>query len=315
MSEMPIALEAFGHEAHFSQGTPGFLEGAVPFIRDGVAVGEPVMVAVSPEKIALLRAELGDEADGVVFTDMRDLGRNPGRIIPAWHDFLDEHRRAPGRVRGVGEPIWPGRSPAELVESQLHESLLNLAFAAADGFRLLCMYDVDALEDDVLDEACCSHPTIHDAAGTRDSLDYRGDEELLAPHDVPLTRPPTPAETLRFEHRGLPEVRTLILRGAGRVGLSAAKTDDLVLAASEIAANSVRHGGGRGVFSVWREDDALVCEFRDRGHISDPLAGRKKPDVTQSGGWGLWLAHRVCDLVQLRSRPDGTVVRLHMYSA
>jgi prepilin-type processing-associated H-X9-DG protein len=33
------------------------------------------------------------------------------------------------RLRGAGEPIWPERRPAELVECQRHESLLNVAFA------------------------------------------------------------------------------------------------------------------------------------------------------------------------------------------
>jgi hypothetical protein len=30
------------------------------------------------------------------------------------------------------------------------------------------------------------------------------------------------------------------------------------------------------------------------------------------GGFGVWLANQVCDLVQIRSVAAGTVVRLHM---
>jgi hypothetical protein len=37
-----------------------------------------------------------------------------------------------------------------------------------------------------------------------------------------------------------------------------------------------------------------------------PPSGRDAP------GWGLWTARQLCDLVQLRSGDDGTVVRLHM---
>ena len=35
----------------------------------------------------------------------------------------------------------------------------------------------------------------------------------------------------------------------------------------------------------------------------------------QPGGYGLWLANQLCDLVQIRSLPAGTAVRLHMRRA
>jgi anti-sigma regulatory factor (Ser/Thr protein kinase) len=85
-----------------------------------------------------------------------------------------------------------------------------------------------------------------------------------------------------------------------------------VLAVNELAANSVRHGGGNGVLRLWREDGSLVCEIKDRGIADDPLVGRRQPPPDQDGGWGVWLAHQVCDLVQFRSRQGGTVVRVHM---
>ena len=56
----------------------------------------------------------------------------------------------------------------------------------------------------------------------------------------------------------------------------------------------------------------LICEVRDGGRIDDPLAGRRRPSAAQVGGYGLWLANQVCDLVQLRSVPQGMVVRVHM---
>ena len=52
--------------------------------------------------------------------------------------------------------------------------------------------------------------------------------------------------------------------------------------------------------------------MRDRGRFEDPLAGRRRPSGAQVGGYGLWLANQVCDLVQLRSHEDGSTVRVHM---
>ena len=87
---------------------------------------------------------------------------------------------------------------------------------------------------------------------------------------------------------------------------------DLVLAVNEVATNSVLHGGGEGDLLVWIERDAVVCELRDSGRFDHPLAGRVRPEPGRVGGHGLWLANQVCDLVQVRSFPTGTVVRLHL---
>ena len=81
---------------------------------------------------------------------------------------------------------------------------------------------------------------------------------------------------------------------------------------NEIVTNSVRHGGGRGVVRMWSEPDRLVCEIRDGGVIDDALADRQLPTAGRDGGRGLWIANHVCDLVQVRSGPAGTVVRLHV---
>ena len=75
----------------------------------------------------MLRDALGTDARFVDFADMRELGRNPGRIIPAWRDFIAAHPRRRSGIRGIGEPIWAGRERDDVVECQLHEALLNLA--------------------------------------------------------------------------------------------------------------------------------------------------------------------------------------------
>jgi anti-sigma regulatory factor (Ser/Thr protein kinase) len=87
---------------------------------------------------------------------------------------------------------------------------------------------------------------------------------------------------------------------------------DLVLAADEIATNSLRHGGGLGTAGVWTEGDEVVCEIRDRGRMHEPLAGRRRPSVEGSGGRGLWLANQLCELVQIRATDTGGVVRIRV---
>ncbi len=61
-----------------------------------------------------------------------------------------------------------------------------------------------------------------------------------------------------------------------------------------------------------RKTAKVICEVRDLGVIRQPLAGRVKPDPTEPAGFGLWLANQMCDLVQMRTSPAGSSVRLHI---
>jgi len=282
----------------------------VPFIRDGVRAGEPVLVVESADKIQMLRVALGDDAGAVLFADMADVGANPARIIPAWHDFVSRHGTG-RRLRGIGEPIWKGRSADELIECQRHESLLNVAFGHGQPWWLLCPYDTEMLDELVIDEARRSHEFVTERSQVSSSEIFRGIEGSGAPFDVPLPERGTALEQLEFGPGDLATVRAMVLRGARSAGIEA-RAAELVTALNEIATNSIRHGGGNGTLRVWQEDSTLVCEVRDKGQFDKPLVDRERPAPTASAPRGLWLANQLCDLVQIRTLPDGTVVRLHM---
>ena len=303
---------AFEHEALLYSGDDEFVERAGVFVREGVEAGEPVLVMVGARKLDRLREALGEDAAHVRFVDMEEAGRNPARIIPAWREFATESA-APGRgLRGVGEPIWAGRSAVELVECQTHESLLNAAFADGGDFRLLCPYDTSALDAAVIAEARRSHPLVSDGDVRWSSAAYRADEAASVGLDKPLAEPGREAREIGFAADTLPEVRELVRSEAASAGLDRSRAEDLALAVSEAAANSVSHGGGHGRLRVWLDPDTLVSEVRDAGRIDDPMVGRVEPTVTPEGGRGLWLANNLCDLVQVRSFAEGTTVRLHM---
>jgi anti-sigma regulatory factor (Ser/Thr protein kinase) len=301
----------FAHEALLYDGTAGFIEGTLPFIREGVAAGEPVVVAVPGERLAALRAALGGEAERVHLMDMGRLGRNPARIISAWRDVLAEHGANGRPVRGVDEPIWAGRGADEIVECQRHETLLNLAFDDGPGWRLLCPYDRAALDPEVIDEAWRSHPLVWDEGVQRRSEAYVEPREALA-SDEDLPEPEGSPFRIAFMRPDVSRVRRLVARHAREAGFDACRTADLVLAVSEAANNSVLHGGGGGTLSIWWVPGGLVCEVRDRGHIADPLAGHTRPTLDRRDGRGMWLMNELCDLVQVRSLEEGSVVRLQL---
>ena len=301
----------FHHEALLYSGEREFLAGTVPFLESAVEAGEPAMVVLSLKKHGLLRRALGRNASGVQFVDMLRVGTNPSAIIGVWREWVDEVAAGGGRVWGVGEPVWAERSPAELDECFRHECLLNLAFAGADGFRLLCPYDTGALAPDVVDRAFVSHPVVLQDGVERASRSYRhphGFGELL---EEPLPPPVGKTRELAFQTHDLSALRRFVLEEAQGAGLDDDAAEQAVLALSELATNTARHGGGQGRLRAWSDGDRLVCEVHDGGRISDPLAGRLRPVVEDPGGYGLWMVNQLCDLVQVRSSATGTVVRVH----
>jgi anti-sigma regulatory factor (Ser/Thr protein kinase) len=297
----------FRHEAFFYSGEDEFLAGTVPYLEEGISAGETVFVVLPEPHMQLIRDALGGAAEAVEFWRMADVGRNPARLISAWQDFLLTCDPEKG-VRGLGEPISPGRSAAEVEECELHEALLNLVFAEEGALSVMCPYDTSGLEDDVLAGAERSHPVCGHRYGKAVSRRYSLGDLL----EREFTSPRRPAVTLAFGRADLAMVRHLVAQCARSARLDNRRNEDLVLSVCEVATNSIQHGGGEGTLDVWDEDGELVCAVRDGGRIEDPLVGRKRPRPDQPGGRGLWIANQLCDLVQIRSGAGGTEVRLRM---
>lgn len=110
----------------------------------------------------------------------------------------------------------------------------------------------------------------------------------------------------------LAAVRVEVERQARQARLPERKVIDLVLAVSEIAANTVKHARSSGLLEISRDDREVICTIRDAGVITDPMAGRRRPAPGALDGHGLWLVYQVCDQVEMRSDRSGTTIRLHM---
>jgi anti-sigma regulatory factor (Ser/Thr protein kinase) len=305
--------DGFRHEALFYSDWAEFVAGTVPFIRNGLAAGEPVLVVESPDKIELLRTALDKDADRVLFADMAQVGANPARIIPAWRDFVQQHGAEGKRVRGIGEPIWNGRTSHELIECQRHESLLNVAFGHGQPWWLLCPYDTSQLDEAVIAEARCSHEYVMDAKTVSSpSEQFRGVDASGAAFATALPEPATGVRKVAFDADSLLKQRAAVAKFATSAGCSASRATELVTAINEVATNCVIHGGGRGVLRMWREKDTLIADVRDQGVYNLPLGDRVRPSDKPGDARGLWLANQLCDLVQIRTLAEGTAVRLHV---
>lgn len=309
MMTASAATESFVHPALFYRGEQEYLEGTVPFIRDGLKGGEPVAVAVPGPNLAMLKESLGADAGSVRFLDMTEAGRNPGRIIPnVLRAFADAH---PGkRVRIIGEPIWPGRSGLEYPACAQHEALINPAFQGREA-TILCPYDADRLEERVLADAYATHPLIVSGPSQHPSPSF-APGHIVELYNQPLGPAPASAQSRKFGVQELSATRHFAVECAAQLGLQGVRLEDLALAVAELTTNSVIHGGGSGTVRVWAQDAQVVCEVSDRGYLSDPLVGRRPPARDQRGGRGLLLVHCVADLVRVHTDADGTVIRFYI---
>lgn len=100
-----------------------------------------------------------------------------------------------------------------------------------------------------------------------------------------------------FDRGNLTELRSLVAASADHAGLDARRIDDLIVVASELATNAVRHAGGSGVLRLWLSDGALHCRVTDQGPgLADPdRAGVRLVPITSDEGRGLWLARQLSD--------------------
>jgi anti-sigma regulatory factor (Ser/Thr protein kinase) len=305
------------HQAMIGRDSADCVEALLAFVEDGLRQGEAVSIGLSAALGRRLGRVLGSQRL-VAYFDMTELGRNPGRIIAAMLDFARTHAggapagpdRSGRPLRYVSEPFWAGRSDAERAETARHEALVESALTGAPA-TVLCVYNSDRLDAETIGCAQRMHPVVIDGGQPRASTEYVG-QGIVPPHcDRPLA--PVPAHAARLGYRDdLRAVRDVVASCAAAADLAPGRTTDLILAVSEVAANTLRHTQAPGTLEVWQADDEIICQVTDSGQIADPLAGRRRPAADSFRHGGLWVVNQVCDLVELRSGPDGTTVRMHV---
>lgn len=299
--------DSYRHECVMYRGEQEFVQAVLPFVRDGLARDEPMLVAVIEPRLRALRAALGPDAERVLFADMAELGHNPARIIPAWREFTARHGGRP--IRGVGEPIWVGRRDAEIVECQFHEALLNVAVSAQTPLWLICPYDTATLDGGILHEARRSHSVVTERGSNYLSAEYGGGDLIDSMFAAALPDPLTHPTTIQFDGCRQGHIGR-IQCGAEAAGLPADRAAGLAVAVNEISTTAF---GVRGPARIrlWAEPGAVICDIAGAATFDNPMIGRSAVIAPDRRERGIRLANALCDLVQVRSRPEGGTVRLH----
>jgi hypothetical protein len=298
------------HEAVLYGSDEELLDSVVPFLRDGLAAGEPTLVAWSGERAALLRAAM-PEAGGVVFLDGPGSHLRPTSTIKAYREMFASYVAAgASRIRVVGELAGSALGSTWWWWSR-YESALNRIY---DEFPLwcLCTYDTRTTAEHVLDDVTRTHPRIM-AAGTQQRANerYVPVEEFVSGQAVgtdPLEAGPPLIDLIDPEPV---DARHLVFDAdeAGRLPASV-DVDSVVMVLNEAVTNAVQHGVRPVGVRLWAGDERVVVAVTDRGAgPSDPLAGLVPAPHYPKGGVGLWLAHELSDHVTFERGDRGYTFR------
>ena len=302
----PRGNGAFLHAALLYRHPQQLRAAVAEFIAEAEEGAEAVLAVLPAGTLELLADVFAGRAD-VECHDVGEVGANPARLLP----WLQEWRaQRPGRVRVLNELVWPGRSYPETTECLRHEALLNYVLAA-EPISMLCPYDAEHLDADVIAGAELTHPELLDDLGRRPSVVYGDPLELAAGGPWPQAEPVPPVSELGFDG-DLRALRHAVADDEVVAELDEDRRQALVFAVNEAASNAVRHGDGVCDTRLWRDGDRVVSEVTTASPVADPLAGRRRPGLDALSGRGLWLINQVCDLVELRTGTGGASLRMHV---
>jgi len=304
-----IDLAGALHEAVLYSAPDELAERLVPRLLPSLDEGAPVVAVLDETTRAEVRRALGDAAERVEFPDPAVVHRVPPFTVASrWARLSRRVHTSTGRATVVGQHVegLPGCDGNHWARLDL---ALNVAVVGLP-ITVLCPYRTD---DPELARVEATHPRLVTATGLVPSGTYRPPTDALVeyPPPPPPELGPCTAE-LTFAADDLGDLRHLVAEVAARGATAPERIADLVLAVNEIGSNSIEHGPGQGRLRLWVTDEAVVAEVADRGRADLPFPGMVAPAAAGIRGRGLWLASEVCDVMQVWSDGEGTVVRLRM---
>jgi anti-sigma regulatory factor (Ser/Thr protein kinase) len=300
-----MQLRGLRHNALVYESQDEYLAVAVPFLTEGIEGGEGAIVAHTKPGLAVMREALGPVAAGVTFVDVSSAYTRPAQTLAVYHAVFAQQLRKTATVRAVAD-VQFGPDPAELDLWTGYEAVFNCSFGHLPAW-VLCSYDANGTPDPIIEGIWQTHLEVVDGDTWTRSGDYEDPADLLrrlmaVPAAVADLRP------IPFG-RDLEEFRERLARELVGEGVSEAKALDMLLAATEVAANAIEHGDGVKEVRVGRADGRFVCEIVDRGPgFDDPTAGyiAPRPGV----GRGLWVARQLTWQIEFFSSPDGFTARV-----
>ena len=297
------------HEVGFYRSDAEFGALIVPFVEEGVAAGQPVILGYDDRKASLLRSWLYDPG-AVTFIADNNLYATPARAIASYWEMFEELTTAGAtQIRIAGDVPHEGNG-GRFAGWDRYESAANTIWNKFPVWSR-CLYDATTAAPRVLDIATRTHPRIVLPSGQyQPSRRYQdlADFEPLPPDPDPLERS---APAIEMTDPSAAQVRHAVTSiGGGQVPDMALQ--DLMIGVGEAVSNARQHGCPPVTARISAGPGRILVDVHDTGPgPADPLAGLV-PLWARSGqqGGGLWLIHMLdLDAALIRSR-DGFTVRL-----
>jgi anti-sigma regulatory factor (Ser/Thr protein kinase) len=296
------------HEAGFYGSDAEFAALIVPFVEEGVAAGEPVIIGYDDRKAALLRSWLADPS-AVEFIGDQSLYATPARAIATYRRLFEFHvAMGAGQIRIAGDVPHPGNG-GRFEGWDRYEWAVNTVWQDFPVWGL-CLYDTTTASPAVLEAVVRTHPRLVSPSGQR-----RASERYQQAPVFALPPPPDPLETstpmVELTDRPTADTRHALAQ-IGRGQVADAILAHLITGASEAVSNALHHGQPPVTVRIWATPDRVVVSVHDPGPgPADPLAGLVPAGhSTSNPGVGLWLMHQLDIDTALIHTGDGFTVRL-----
>ena len=301
----------FLHELVLHSSTEEMLEFIVPFVQDGVAAGEPTLLAVRPETAEAVLGAVGASPYLVVLPAIGQPGR-AASDLRATDALLNDYSAKTSRARVLNqEPTVPG---SHWHEWRRLEAIVNLALRDHQAWAV-CVYDRHALTLDRVEDLRATHPLIWSGGKHLRNARYLDPVNFIGKH---MDAPPDPVEELtpstEFLNPSPATARAAVADFTTQARLLAPDSENLVIATSEVVANAIVHGRPPIVLRLWTQPGRVTVTVTDIGNgPTDPFVGLLPAghpgQEPGEPGLGLWISHQLVDITH-RRHSGGYTVRL-----
>ena len=292
------------HNAFIYEAPEKWAAGSAEFLRDGLAKGEAGLVLATRPRLSAMREELGSDAEQVLFVDNSEAFTRPAKTLAFYNRSYGEALTRSKSVRAISHSR-PGSDRRETNDWVGLEAVVNRSFSHLPAW-VLCSYDANGVSDRALEDVWRTHTEVVTDAGWNTSGSFEDPTTLLRA----LASEPKALDGLRpVPFVDIESFRETLARELVAENVPEPKVIEMLLAATEVAANAIEHGGGVRDVRVGGVDGRFVCEISDAGRgFDDPAAGYLAP--RQGRGNGLWVARQLTWQIEFLRSGDGFTARI-----
>lgn len=297
--------EQFAHEAFVYDSDEAVRRRCVPYVEEGLDLGQAVVLVAGRMVRDMLLAALGERlVERVTMQAAEAAWHGAPATLAAYQESMRPLLEAGEPWRLIGEPVWLSYPGGD--RWSRYEAVANVAFARYPYYSL-CLHDARHVPEQRVEHQLRTHPLVWDGAPTPND-DYVPPPAYLRSVEPPWTPVPDSARTVDVTR---PRAALAQVRDEVDSVTLPSRQPDVLLGVYEVVSNALKQGVAAEV-SHWRDGRTTVWQISDDGPgLHDTLAGYAPPGPDLDSGRGLWIARGIADDLSVRPTGPGTAVRLY----